>query len=171
TNPRRPPPRFSIYARFTLDADAVCPYHRNQVKSRDRGTDMLRRLAAVALLSLFALASAPAQEQRGQITGTVFDQQGAVVPGASISVTDNGTGAVFTGKSTGEGAFTIPGLPFGTYSLSITAQGFRKWETKSVQVITSQEAVVKAVLEVGQTTDTVTVETAQVSVNTVSGEL
>ena len=125
----------------------------------------------IALVSVAAISSALAQEQRGSITGAVFDPQGAVVPSASVSVIDNGTGAVFAGKTSGEGTFTVPGLPFGTYSVTVAAPGFRKWETKSVQVITAQEASVKVVLEVGATTDTVTVEAAAAIVNTTSGEL
>jgi hypothetical protein len=129
------------------------------------------RIVRLATLFVLALSSAAAQEQRGSIVGTVFDQQGAVVPSAAVTVTDNGTRAVFNGRTNAEGAFTIPGLSFGTYSVSIVAPGFRKWETKSVQVVTAQEAVIKAVLEVGQTSETVTVEAAQVIVNTTSGEL
>jgi len=120
---------------------------------------------------LFCPLLSIAQEQRGTITGTVFDQQGAAVPTAAVNVSDNGTGAMFSTKTTTEGTFTVPGLPFGTYSVSIVAPGFRKWETKNVQVITAQESSVKAVLEIGQATETVTVEAAQAIVNTTSGEL
>src|SRR5579862_5686834 len=124
-----------------------------------------------AVLFLLGASCAMAQEQRGLINGTVFDQQGAVVPNAAVTVTDNATGAVFTGKSTSEGSFTIPGLPFGTYSISITAPGFRKWQTNSVQVITAQEANLKARLELGSSTETISVEAAQVLVDTSSSEL
>ncbi|MGA2270352.1 MAG: carboxypeptidase-like regulatory domain-containing protein [Bryobacteraceae bacterium] len=105
------------------------------------------------------------------ITGTVYDPQGAAVPGAAVTVTDNGTGAVYNTKTTIEGSFTVPGLSFGTYSVTVVASGFTKWETKSVQVITAQEAVVKVTLQVGAATETVTVEAAQVIVNTTSSEL
>jgi hypothetical protein len=121
------------------------------------------------LAAVFTVATA--QEQRGSITGTVYDQQGALLPGAAVTVTDNATGAVFTGKTTGEGSFTIPGLPFGTYSVVITAPGFARWQTNSVRVITAQESSVKATLEVGQATETVTVEAAQVMIDTASSEL
>jgi hypothetical protein len=132
----------------------------------------MRSTVSGALVSLVLCACFGfAQEQRGSITGSVFDQQGAVVPNASLSVIDNGTGAVFSSKTSAEGVFTVPGLPFGTYSVVISAPGFRKWETKSVQVITAQEASIKAVLEIGQATETVTVEAAQAIINTTSGEL
>jgi hypothetical protein len=129
-----------------------------------------RILGSMAVL-LLAACSAAAQEQRGLIAGTVYDPQGAVVPDAAVTVKDNGTGGVFNGKTTSEGSFTIPGLPFGTYTVTIVAQGFRKWETTHVQVITAQEANVKATLEVGSSADTVTVEVAQEVINTTSSEL
>jgi hypothetical protein len=115
---------------------------------------MMKRFAAAAMLYLWASSLAIAQEQRGLINGTVFDPQGAVVPGAAIVVTDDATGAVFNGKSTTEGTFTIPGLPFGIYSVSITAAGFRKWQTGNVRVITAQEANVKATLQLGSASET-----------------
>jgi hypothetical protein len=124
-------------------------------------------LAAFLLLAvMFAVA-----QQAGSIAGTVFDQQGAVVPGATVTVTDNATGASYNGKTTAEGSFTVPGLPFGTYSVTIVAPGFSKWQTRSVTVITAQEASVKATLEIGASTETVSVEAAQAVVDTTSSEL
>src|ERR1700716_3784399 len=119
---------------------------------------MKSRVAGLTIILLLAVSFAGAQEQRGLITGTVFDTQGAVVPGAAVTVTDEGTGAVYNGKTTGEGTFTVPGLPFGSYSVEIVASGFRKWTTTKVQVVTAQEANVKATLQVGASSETVTVE-------------
>ena len=85
---------------------------------------MKSRVAGCLIALLLAASFASAQEQRGLITGTVFDAQGAVVPGAAVTVTDEGTGAVYNGKTTGEGTFTIPGLPSGSYSVVIVAPGF-----------------------------------------------
>jgi Carboxypeptidase regulatory-like domain/TonB dependent receptor-like, beta-barrel len=132
---------------------------------------MKSRVAGLTTIVLLAASFAGAQEQRGLITGTVFDTQGAVVPGAAVTVTDEGTGAVYNGKTTGEGTFTIPGLPFGSYSVEIVASGFRKWTTTKVQVVTAQEANVKATLQVGASSETVTVEAAQQIVETTSTEL
>jgi hypothetical protein len=123
------------------------------------------------LILLLAVSSAHAQKQSGTITGTVFDPQGAVVPGATVTATDNATGAAVAVKTTAEGSFTIPGLPFGVYTVTITAQGFAKWETKNVRVITAQESVVQATLKIGSPTETITVEAAQVLVNTTTVEL
>ena len=129
------------------------------------------RLAAFLLVLLLAVSLASAQEQRGAIVGTVYDQQGAVVPNATVTVTDSATGATFTGKTAGEGNFTVPGLPFGTYSITITAPGFTKWTTSDVRVVTAQDTTIKATLQLGAATETVTVEAAQILVDTTSAEL
>jgi hypothetical protein len=123
------------------------------------------------LILLLAVSSAWAQKQSGSITGTVVDPQGAVVPGATVTATDNATGAVFTCTTTGEGSFTLPGLSFGTYTVAVTAQGFAKCETTNVRVITAQESAVKATLKVGSPTETVTVEAAQILIDTTTAEL
>src|SRR5260370_16002650 len=127
----------------------------------------------VRLVVLFwlAVAFAAAQVQRGSITGTVFDPQGAVVPNAQITATDDSTGANFTAKSSSEGTFTIPGLPFGTYSVKIAAAGFRPWEANNVQVVTAQESSLRATLTVGGANEVVTVEAIQTPIDSVSSEL
>lgn len=133
---------------------------------------MKTRLVIGAILLLLLLVSpAGAQEQRGVITGTVLDQQGAAMPNATITVKDNGTGAVYSAVTSNEGTFTVPGLPFGTYSVSIAAAGFSKWTTGAVRVVTAQEANIRATLQVGAATDTITVEAAQQAVDPTSTEL
>src|SRR5260370_721056 len=128
------------------------------------------RLRVVVLFWL-AVSFAAAQVQRGSITGTVFDPQGAVVPNAQITATDDGTGASVTVKSSNEGTFTIPGLPFGTYSIKIVAAGFRQWEAGKVQVVTAQESSLRATLTVGGANEVVTVEAVQAPIDSVSSEL
>src|SRR5260370_5451638 len=127
----------------------------------------------VRLVVLFwlAVAFAAAQVQRGSITGTVFDPQGAVVPNAENTATDDSTGANCTAKSSSEGTFPIPGLPFGTYSVKIAAAGFRTWEANNVQVVTAQESSLRATLTVGGANEVVTVEAVQAPIDSVSSEL
>ncbi len=118
-----------------------------------------------------AVSVAAAQVEHGSITGTVFDPQGAVVPSAQITVTDNSTGTIFTAQSSNEGTFTVPGLPFGTYSVKITAAGFRQWEAANVQVITAQESSLRATLIVGSANEVVNVQDVQPPVDSASSEL
>lgn len=129
------------------------------------------RIAGLIAAVLLAVSLAGAQVRRGSITGTVSDPTGAVVPGAEVTVTDNATHAVSTAKTSSAGTFTIPGLAFGTYTVTIGAQGFSKWETNNVKVITAQEANVNATLKLGAATEVVTVEAAQTVVETTSTEL
>jgi hypothetical protein len=128
---------------------------------------------SAALLGAFLLSSVfcVAQVQRGSISGTVFDSQGAVIPSAVVSVIDAGTGAVSTVKTSPEGAFTVPGLPFGTYSVKVVAVGFRQWEATNVQVITAQDSNLRAMLEIGGANEVVTVTEVQAPVDSTSSEL
>jgi hypothetical protein len=132
---------------------------------------MRSKVVALLITLLIAVPFAAAQVQRGSITGTVFDSQGAVVPSAQVTVTDNSTGAIFTAQSTNEGTFTIPGLPFGTYTVKIAAAGFRQWEANNIQVITAQESSVRATLVVGAANEVVTVADVQTPVDSASSEL
>ena len=124
-------------------------------------------LAAFLLCGVFCIA----QVQRGSISGTVFDSQGAVVPSAVVSVIDAGTGAVSTVKTSNEGAFTVPGLPLGTYSVKVIAAGFRQWEATNVQVITAQDSSLRAMLEIGGANEVVTVTEVQTPIDSTSSEL
>ena len=120
---------------------------------------------------LLVISFCNAQVQRGSISGTVFDSQGAVVPAAQVTVTDTATDAVFTVKTSNEGTFTVPGLPFGTYSVNIAATGFRQWEAANVQVVTAQDSNLRATLIVGGANEVITVEDVQAPVDSSSSEL
>jgi hypothetical protein len=104
------------------------------------------RSLPVLLIAFFILATSPtssarplpfAQADTGAIRGVIFDPQGAVIVGAGIEATLNKTGAAFTTKSNDEGSFALSGLPFGDYSVLITAPGFAKHNS---QVALSKDA-------------------------------
>ncbi len=120
---------------------------------------------------VLAVSFCSAQVQRGSISGTVFDSQGAVVPAAQVTVTDISTDAVFTVKTSDEGTFTVPGLPFGNYAVHIVARGFRRWEATNGQVVTAQGSNLRAKLEIGGASEVVTVEDVQAPVDSSSSEL
>lgn len=131
----------------------------------------LRSAALGVVFLLLGAQSVVAQVQTGSVTGTVTDPQGAVVPGASIVVEDMETGVAYSTTSDPKGLFTVPGLPYGTYSVTVTVAGFRKWTTGNVRVITAQAAIVQPTLEVGDVTETVVVEAGQEILETVTAEL
>jgi Carboxypeptidase regulatory-like domain/TonB-dependent Receptor Plug Domain len=125
-------------------------------------------LLAVLLATPFGLH---AQAISGTITGTVTDQTGAAVPGATITVINTGTNATATAKSDGQGNFTLAVLPVGTYEVHVTQGNFKEYVETGVQVNISTATAVKAVLQVGGASEKVTVSATAVSVQTTSAEV
>jgi hypothetical protein len=98
------------------------------------------------------------QTDHGTITGTVSDPAKAVVPSAAVIAKNTETGAVFQTVSTQTGNFTVPSLPAGNYEVVIEAPGFRKYVGQGVRVQVAQVIRIDATLEVGATTESITVE-------------
>ena len=114
----------------------------------------MRRLA-IALLFAGVL---PAQEFRGTFSGTVTDAQGAAVAKAKIVATETRTGAKSDTVSEASGAYTIPFLAPNTYRVTVNAAGFKSSVHEGVVVAANERVGVDALLQVGQNTDTVTVD-------------
>jgi hypothetical protein len=94
----------------------------------------------------------------GAITGTVLDQRGGAIAGATIVVTNVATGQKEREvASTGAGTFNVPSLPPGTYSVEVTATGFSRFRVEKVLVQVTETSSVIATLAVGNVTETVTV--------------
>jgi hypothetical protein len=91
------------------------------------------------------------------ISGTVVDSTGAVIPGADVVVKHGGTGITNATVSNSEGHFAIPSLPIGTYTVTVTLQGFKTVVVNDVVLTSGHGADVKATLEVGGVTEQVTV--------------
>jgi Carboxypeptidase regulatory-like domain len=99
-----------------------------------------------------------AQITTGSISGTVTDQTGAVVPGANVTVKGE-AGQVYTAVTKGDGAYSIPGVPAGTptYTVTITAPSFKTAVIQNVKVDVATPATVNAQLEPGNINETVVV--------------
>jgi hypothetical protein len=126
------------------------------------------KVGMTALL-LLALGLSTASAQGGatsSITGVVADAQGGVVPGATATAVNDATGGKFTAVSGSDGGFTVPAVPVGTYTVTITLQGFKNAVLKGVRVTAAQPANVRATLEVGGLQDTITVEAASAMIQT-----
>ncbi|HTP43176.1 MAG TPA: carboxypeptidase regulatory-like domain-containing protein [Candidatus Acidoferrum sp.] len=128
------------------------------------------RVCLIAWAGL-ALASAAWGQTNGEIRGSVTDPSGAVVPGATLTAAQEGTAATRSATSSSDGTFDIPELPVGTYSLTTEAQGFKKYVTKDIVVSIGHVQLVNVTLQVGGTSDTVTVEANAVQVETTSTQL
>ena len=106
-------------------------------------------MVATAVILFASGPSAHAQAVFGQILGTVTDQTGALVPNASVTVTDvsKGTSVTLTANSAGE--FSADHLIPDIYNVKVTAQGFKTFEQNGIQVFADTSPSVKAVLTVG----------------------
>lgn len=120
----------------------------------------------VAVFSLLQIHLFAQYNPTGNLSGTVTDSTGAVVPGAAIDVTETSTGSTYHTKSGGDGQFFIGNMPPGTYKVTVTLSGFQTAVYQAVQIVVGQTYNLKAVLQPGQVTSTVTVEAGQQIVET-----
>jgi Carboxypeptidase regulatory-like domain len=107
----------------------------------------------------------------GSVSGTVMDRSGAVIPGASVSAINLGTGARQVVTTNHAGAYSIPNLPVGAYDVVITALGFRPYRRTGVAVDVYGLLLVDAVLDLGEQSETVTVRESVLQVETSSTQL
>jgi len=130
----------------------------------------MRSLWVTAYLFLCAWALF-AQGDRGTITGTISDQQGAVVASAAVQARNVSTGAVYETVTTSTGNYTLAQLPFGQYELSVAVPGFKKFIRQNLLVEVAQTLRVDATLEVGSASEAVTVQAEASMLKTESGDL
>ena len=128
----------------------------------------LRALLATALLIAVASTAAFAQTNTASIIGTVSDASGAVIPGASVVVKHNGTGVEFTATTNEQGGFTIPAVDPGSYTVTVTLDGFKTAVLNNVIVNAATPTSVRARLEVGGLAETVVVSSGSEIVQTQS---
>jgi hypothetical protein len=124
-------------------------------------------LCAFWLLGVAAYGADPT----GTIAGTVLDPSGAAVPGAKITATALATGLTRLTTSAADGGYLFPLLPVGLYSVSVEAHSFRRSEQKGIQVQADQSSTVPIKLELGLTTETVSVQANADLVETRTGTL
>jgi Carboxypeptidase regulatory-like domain len=129
--------------------------------------------ASLLLLCAGLLVGVYAQSATtGTITGTVRDPQGAAVPKAEVTITDEKTGAVArTVTATEDGFYTATSLPAGLYSVSAAPSGFKKSVTTGVDLHVNENKTVNLDLQVGAVTEVVTVTSETAPVELRSGEV
>src|SRR4029077_2875381 len=126
------------------------------------------------ILAFFVLASTSlfAQTFRGTVLGTVTDASGAVVTGAKVAVRNVNTGQERATQTSTDGSYSVPELPIGTYTVTITQSGFQTAVTTGVIVDVASERRVDAALKAGQVSQTVEVSGEELSqVETTSAQL
>jgi hypothetical protein len=116
---------------------------------------------AIVLATVLALmpASAAAQALYGTITGTVTDDSGGTIPGATVTVLNENTGLEINAVTDESGAYTIRNLQPGTYTVKATLQGFKEYVQTGLPVGQNETSRADAKLEVGALTESVTVTT------------
>ena len=116
---------------------------------------------AACLLALALLLPAPAAAQAlyGTLAGTVVDDSGAAIPGATVTATNEGTGLVVSGVSDATGGYAIRNLQPGTYTLKASLQGFKEFVQTGIPIAQNDVVRIPARLEVGALTESVTVTT------------
>jgi carboxypeptidase family protein len=122
-------------------------------------------------LVLFSFPFAQAQKTTGTITGIVSDPTGAVLPGATVKVTNLGTGGSRVSTTNSQGSFTFPELSAGMYSVTVNASGFKQVVQQNVELHVADITPLNVRMEVGTPTETINVETSPVAVETQSGEV
>src|SRR5687767_11478803 len=120
-------------------------------------SQLFTRLLSAAVVIAITAWSASAQGTSSSISGVVLDTAGGAIPGASVVVTSDATGTKFETITGGEGAFTVPSLPVGTYKVTVSLEGFKTAVVTDVRVQLGIPTSVKATLEVGALKETVTV--------------
>jgi hypothetical protein len=109
------------------------------------------------------------QSNRGGISGTVTDSNGAVLAGATVKITNIGTNQTITVTTSADGSFSVSSLDPVTYSVSVEAQNFKTSNVKDVKVDTASTRTVNIKLEAGKIAEQVTIESDPPILNTESG--
>jgi len=123
-------------------------------------------LLACALVLLASATSLQAQSATGQITGTVKDSTGAVVPGAAVTAISELTGARRDATANKEGNYVFALLPVSVYSVTAELQGFRPAKRTGVRLNVDQVYRVDLELQPGGLTEAVEVQAATVAIDT-----
>ena len=114
-------------------------------------------LFCILLMAVIITPSAWPQASTGTVSGTVRDQTGAVIPSASVTLSNKATGIASKTSTNGVGFYMFPGVVPGQYSITVEAPGMQKFEG-SLTVQVQQSATVDVTMKVGQTTTEVQVQ-------------
>src|ERR1019366_240191 len=147
--------------------DLVCiTNNREEAMNSARHSRLPRAVQAgwkaclVAIAIALLLTGAPAafgQTIFANLSGTVLDPSGAVVPGAKISIQNAETQAVRQAVTNNAGYFSATELPTGAYNVSAEVKGFKRWQGTGIALTSSDSKTLSISLEVGVTSDTIEV--------------
>lgn len=139
--------------------------------SHSRRAWRLLRSAGIFVLAVFGmLLWSHAQSESGRVVGTVTDVSGAVVPGATLTLTNSETGLVLTATSNDVGELNLPAVPRGAYTAKISARGFQS-QSQSITVTVTNVQDLLFKLTPGAVTTSIEVTSAAPLVDTTNATL
>ena len=118
------------------------------------------RGCSYGILILLLTASAVWAQATAQLSGTVRDESGAVLPGVTVTATQTGTGLVRTVVTDETGGYLLTNLPTGPYRLEVALQGFKTYVQTGIVLQVGGTPTVNATLAVGALEESVTVDAA-----------
>jgi trimeric autotransporter adhesin len=136
-----------------------------------RFTAARKILLGSAVLCLVLLPNLHAQIRSATITGLVTDPSGAVIPDATVVVTETATSVSYPSKSDNKGLFTVPYLEAGDYTVTITKEGFKKSTINRLHIDSAQTVRQDVKLIIGATNVQVEVDASAQQINTEDGTL
>ena len=126
-----------------------------------------RRFCPIASLFAYLIVQASLHAQGlGTIVGTITDESGAVVPGAKVKITDEGTSTAREATSSAQGYYVFPALRPSTYTLLVEAAGFAQTLRKGIVLQADESATVNLTLSVQQSTQAIEIRSEAPQVNT-----
>jgi hypothetical protein len=129
------------------------------------------RLLGLILIALAACLGSFAQSISGDLSGTIYDETGAVVPNATVIAKNDATGVENNATTTGTGEYHVSNLPPGTYTITVTAPGFTKAQVKGVEVTLNKITTTNVKVDVGTNTQTVEVTAAAAAIDTTTASV
>ena len=125
----------------------------------------------VCLSLAFTMSLSAQRADRAIITGVVMDPTGALIPGAGVTLLDEGTGVATDLESNSAGAFNSPPLVLGVYTVRVESAGFKTFQRSGILLTGGQIFRQDAILELGDVTETVEVVAASEMLSTQQGDL
>jgi hypothetical protein len=139
-----------------------------------RGCSVKQRVFVVLLVAVFVLAASNAgwsQTVQGVITGTITDPTGAVVPKATVTITNVGTNSSQTETTGDDGSYRFPLVPPGAYTISVKAANFAEVRTSGVVVEASQTIPFNVKLQLAKASEIIEVTSQAPLVQTATSDL
>jgi hypothetical protein len=147
---------------------AVPPVPASAFASRARRA---RKTTLISLILVLSLALPLSAQENATINGTVSDASGAVIAGASVTLTNPATGQVRQAVSNSVGAFRFANVGIGSLTLTVTAKGFEEFTRSNIVVNVAQTLEENATLKVGSAAQTVSVQANALQVQTETSEV